>query len=226
MKSTTAFPAAAYYFSGLFLLIIAGFWPSYFVKFFDRTASFSLYFHFHAAMLMFWLLLLIIQPILIRKRKLQWHRLLGKFSYVFFPLMCVSIVLMIHLSHGHNVNEDNLGNTLLGQSKNFFIFVTGYVIAIKYRRSAAVHARGMIVTGIALIEPALTRLFLNIFTELKWFVTSPDFFWYASVPTILLIFSLMIVLIIKERRQQKGRWVFPFTLGLYLILYTLMITQI
>ncbi|MEO6721561.1 MAG: hypothetical protein ABIN67_14425, partial [Ferruginibacter sp.] len=42
----------------------------------------------------------------------------------------------------------------------------------------------------------------------------------------LLIFSLMIVLIIKERRQQKGRWVFPFTLGLYLILYTLMITQI
>ena len=39
-----------------------------------------------------------------------------------------------------------------------------------------VHVRRMIVTGIALIEPALTRLMLNILSALKLFVDSPDFF--------------------------------------------------
>ena len=69
-----------------------------------------------------------------------------------------------------------MGNILLGQSKNLFIFVTGCVIAIRYRHNMDVHVRRMIVTGIALIEPALTRLILNILSALKLFVDSPDFF--------------------------------------------------
>ncbi len=223
-KPKLRFDISGYYFIGLFVLVILGFWPSYFAKFFDGTANFTFYFHFHAAMMMLWICMLIIQPILIRKKKVKLHRLIGKSSYVLFPLMCVSIILIIHLSH--TIGEENLGNTLLGQSKNLFIFITGYVIAIRYRHNIDVHARGMVVTGIALIEPALTRLMLNILVSFKLFVSSPNFFWYGSIPTILIIFSFLIGMMIKERYQKRGRWVFPLTLVLYFILYVLMISQI
>jgi hypothetical protein len=217
---------SGYYFIGLLLLVIAGFWPSYFEKFFNGTADFSFYVHFHAAMMMLWILMLVIQPLLIRKKKLWLHRLIGKSTYVLFPIMCMSIILVINFSHNHNIHEENLGNRLLSQSKNLFFFVTGYFIAIRYRHNIDVHVRGMIVTGIALIEPALTRLMLNMLAALNLFVSSPNFFWYASVPTIIIIFSFLIGMMIKERHQKKGRWVFPLTLSLYFILYVLMISNV
>src|ERR1700722_11390198 len=60
------FDLSGYYFIGLVVLVVAGFWPTYFSKFFDKSADFTMYFHFHAMMLSLWILTLIIQPILIR----------------------------------------------------------------------------------------------------------------------------------------------------------------
>jgi len=79
----------------------------------------------------------------------------------------------------------------------------GYVIAIRYRHNIDVHARGMVVTGIALIEPAHARLILNMLTAFKLFLSSPNFFWYASVPTVTIIFSLF-GMMIKERHQKEA----------------------
>ena len=213
-----------HYFTGLFVLAVLGFWPSYFAKFFNGTADFVLYLHFHAALMMLWISMLIIQPILIRTKSLQLHRFIGKLSYILFPMMCISIILIIHQSH--TVGNENLGNILLGQSKNLLIFIAGYVVAIKYRHNTDVHARGMIVTGIALMEPALTRLMLNMLVALDLYTSSPNFFWYGSVPTILIIFSFLIGMMIVERHQKRGRWVFPLTLISYFILYVLMISNI
>ena len=81
-KKKMGFENSGYYFIGVLVLVILGFWPSYFAKFIDRTADFTLYFHFHAVTATLWLALLIVQPILIQKKKLQLHRLLGKTSYV------------------------------------------------------------------------------------------------------------------------------------------------
>jgi len=64
------FDLSGYYFIGLVVLVLSGFWPTYFSKFFDKTADFTVYFHFHAIMLSLWILALIVQPILIRKKKL------------------------------------------------------------------------------------------------------------------------------------------------------------
>ena len=208
----------------LCVLAVLGFWPSYFAKFFNGTANFTFYLHFHATLMMLWISMLIIQPILVRKKNLQAHRLVGKSSYILFPMMCMSIILTIHQSA--SIDEAALGNRLLFLSKNLFIFILGYAIAIKYRHNIDVHARGMIVTGIALIEPALTRLMLNLFASFELFVTSPDFFFYGSIPTILIIFSFLIGMMFIERHQARGRWVFPLTLILYSILYGLWISQI
>src|SRR6185436_8506929 len=99
-------------------------------------------------------------------------------------------------------------------------------IAIRYRHNVDIHARGMVATGIVIIEPALTRLFLNLFVMFKVFVDSPYFFFFASIPTILIIYSILIGIIIKERHQKKGRWVFPLIAVLYLVAYVIALFQI
>jgi hypothetical protein len=140
-KPKLRFDISGYYFIGLFALVILGFWPSYFAKFFNGTADFTFYFHFHATMMILWIFMLILQPILIRKKKLQLHRLIGKLSYVLFALMCISIILIIHQRHPP-VDEKNLDTTLFGQSKNLLIFVIAYFIAIRYRHIVDIHAKG------------------------------------------------------------------------------------
>ena len=63
MKTKAAklrFDLSGYYFFGLVFLVLLGFWPSYFTKFFNGTADFSFYFHFHAGVLILWMSLLIL----------------------------------------------------------------------------------------------------------------------------------------------------------------------
>ena len=99
MKTLTPklrFDLSVYYFIGLVVLILFGFWPSYFSKFFNGTANFTFYFHFHASIVGIWVSMLIIQPILIRKKKIHLHRLVGKISYLVSPLIFISIMLLSH----------------------------------------------------------------------------------------------------------------------------------
>jgi len=74
------FDNSGYYAIGLVVLTGLGFWQSFFSKYVDGTADFNAYFHFHGAMATIWILMLIIQPILIRKKKLELHKAIGKLS--------------------------------------------------------------------------------------------------------------------------------------------------
>jgi len=203
-----------YYFLGLVLLIILGFWPSYFSKFLTGTNDYKFYFHFHAAMMILWLATLVIQPILIRKKRLKLHRLIGKITYFLFPLVIISIVLLAHSRH--TLNEKDLGINLFVPFKDIIIMGTAYFIAIRYRHNIDLHARGMVATGIVFIEPALSRLASNIL--------GPDL--TAFLITIGIIYALLIGLILRERRQKRGRWLFPLILGLYIVVHAIIIFDI
>ena len=213
-KTKLRFDISGYYFIGLVGLVILGFWPTYFAKFFNGSADFTFYFHFHAAILTIWLLLLIIQPILIRKKELSIHRFNGKLSYFLFPLVYLSVILLAHSRH--EIDEKNLDIRLLVPFKDLLILGTAYFIAIRYRHNIDLHARGMIVTGIAFIEPALVRFIRYAI------IPSPT----ANYLTILILYSLLIGLIIRERNQKRGRWVFPLILGLYVIVHTIVIFKV
>lgn len=213
-KPKLSFDISGYYFIGLFGLVILGFWPTYFAKFFNGSADFTFYFHFHAAILTLWLLLLITQPILIRKKKLSIHRFNGKLSYFLFPLVFLSVILLAHSRH--EIDEKNLDIRLLVPFKDLLILGTAYFIAIRYRHNIDLHARGMVVTGIAFIEPSLVRFIRYAI------IPSPA----ANYLTMFFIYSLLIGLIIKERNQKRGRWVFPLILGLYVIVHSIIIFKI
>jgi len=208
------FDTSGYYFMGLIAVVILGFWPSYFAKFLDGTANFKLYFHFHAIMVTSWLIALIVQPILIRKKKLPLHRLIGKFTYFLFPLMFISVILLAHSRIPFHTGDS--GINLLVPFKDLFILAVAYFIAIRYRHNIDLHARGMVATGIVFIEPALSRAMSQLIANGL----------IAYLLTILIIYSILIALIIIERKQKKGRWVFPLILGLYIIVHSILIFDI
>ena len=214
-KKKMGFENSGYYFIGVLVLAILGFWPSYFAKFIDRTADFTLYFHFHAVTATLWLALLIVQPILIQKKKLQLHRLLGKTSYLLIPLIFLSVILLAH--HAKSGITENLGLRLWVPFKDLFILGVAFFIAIRYRRVAALHARGMVAAGLVLIEPALFRFIRNVFL--------PDGGPVYMV-TIGLLYSVLIGLIILERKQKQGRWIFPLILGLYIFVHSVLLFRI
>ena len=217
-KRALPFDSSGYYFLGLLALAIAGFWPSYFAKFFDGTADFSFYFHFHVFFAVLWIAMLIAQPILIRQKKFELHRKIGKLSYFVVPLIFISIILLAHSTL--KGPKENVGLELWIPFKDLLIFAVGYGIAIRYRQAMAIHARGMIVAGIVLIEPALVRLILYLFFPDAGF--APE----GYMGTILTVYALLIGLIVYERKQKVGRWVFPLTLGLYLFVHSVLIFQI
>lgn len=216
-RRTLQYKNTGYYFIGLLVLAFLGFWPSYFSKFFDGTADFTIYFHFHVVLAVLWIFMLIIQPILIYQKKLPLHRLIGKFSYLLVPLIYISIILLAHSRIDPQAGDRYINLWL--PFKDLIIFTAGYGVAIRYRKEMAIHARGMIVAGIVMIEPALVRLISNIFF--------PEAFNPAAyLITIAVVYILLITFIIRERHTKKGRWVFPMALVLYLLVHSIILLQI
>jgi heme exporter protein D len=210
MKTLTSklrFELSGYYFIGLVGLILVGFWPSYFSKFYNGTADFTFYFHFHTSMVGIWILMLIVQPLLIRKKKLALHRLIGKASYLVFSLVFVSIILLSHSRQTTFAEGWDIG--LFVTFKDLLILGVAYFIAIKYRHKIDLHARGMIATGLVCIEPAAARIPFH-----------PE---YGYFVVLAVVYSVLGILIFIERNQKKGRWVFPLILALYIMVHSVLI---
>lgn len=207
------FDKSGYYFIGLTIIIFAGFWPSYFSGFFTGEYDFSFYFHFHAALALLWMCLLIIQPILIRNKKLALHKMFGKLSYLLMPALLISVLLILNSGLKRVPEEERTFSNVLVVIRDIILLSTAFTIAIRHRRNVNIHARAMIITGIVFIEPALARLMGGVVFKGQGPV--------GFIVTAAVIAGLLILLIIKERKQKNGRWLFPALLGVYLLAYTL-----
>ncbi len=203
------FENAGYFLAGLLILVFLGFWNSYFSKFFVHSEGLNFYFHFHAVIAFLWISMVIVQPILIKKKKFKLHRQIGKSSYVLISLVFISVLLLVHSRH--SLDEDYLGFKLLVPFKDLIILGTAYFIAMRYRKNVSVHARAMIATGIVFIEPSLLRVIRNYFD-----VGAP------YLVTALVVYALLITLMIIERKQKNGRWVFPLIFLLYLAVHSIL----
>lgn len=197
-----------YFGLGLLVLAVIGFWHSYFSKIIAGSADFSHYFHFHAVTALLWVVCLIAQPLLIRFNRRDWHRFVGRLSYGLVPLLFISVILLAH--HQNRPNAENAALRLWTPFKDLFIFSFGYGVAIWFRKSTPIHARGMIVTGMSLIEPAMVRTMANVVG-----IERPTAYYLGILPDYI----ILITLIILERKAVTGRLVFPCALGLFLFVH-------
>ena len=217
MQTTTAkirFDKSGYYFIGLMVLAFAGFWKSYFSKFFSGTNDYNFYFHFHAIMMVLWVAVLIIQPLLIRKKKMHIHRSIGKFTYVLMPVMLLSVLLILNSGLKHAPVAERTFANIIFPVRDFFFLFSFFSIGVVYRHNLQLHARAMILTGIVFIEPALFRILGNLVGQAGIYVG------------IFIILSLLIALIFLERKQKTARWLFPSFLIVDAIVYLILIAQV
>ncbi|HET9744543.1 MAG TPA: hypothetical protein VFP97_02455 [Chitinophagaceae bacterium] len=156
--------------TAIFIILIMigvqwGFYQTYtreFPNFTNKTTTI----HVHGALLMIWLVLLIVQPVLIKTGRARLHRTIGKASFVLGPLIIISLFLIgkgsYERSAGIIPQQEILGIMVL-DIRGFLSFAIFWALAMFYRKDPASHMRYMIATGILAIGPGVGRGLISSF---------------------------------------------------------------
>ncbi|MFT5885104.1 MAG: hypothetical protein ACI9IP_001564 [Arcticibacterium sp.] len=147
---------------GYFLLILIpltllGFHKTYFGQFPNFNKSTNTYIHLHAFIASIWILMLIIQPILIRNKNNTLHKRIGKASYFIFPLLILSFVpqiIRLIISDHSMVVFFPLADSI--------VLTIFYSLAIYFRKNISKHMRFMIGSASVFLGPTFGRIGINV----------------------------------------------------------------
>lgn len=150
----------------IFLLIIPITFMGFYLPYFSQFPSFpeinSNFIHIHAIIASLWLGLLIAQPFLIHNKQYQWHRKLGRASYLLFPILILSFLPLMHI----NYVRGDFAN-LLFPIMDMILLNIFYISAIYNKKIIAVHMRYMIAIPMVFLSPTLGRI-------IDYYVTSSN----------------------------------------------------
>ncbi|OSZ69102.1 hypothetical protein CAP39_09930 [Sphingomonas sp. IBVSS1] len=150
---------AHWFVGGVLLVILAGFWFSYFT-----AAAVPLAFHVHALSASAWLLLLIVQHLAIHRRQNGLHRQLGWASFALFPLLILGFTMIINVSaqafaKGSSPFSVYLGPSFgIGMALAIAAYLTLFFQALRHRRNVLLHAGYMLATPLILFESPFSRV--------------------------------------------------------------------
>src|SRR5574343_499714 len=191
-----------YRYTSLFIIIVIlgvqwGFYKYYtsqFPNFVDKTYTI----HIHGALWMAWLSLVVIQPLLIWKKRAALHRAIGKVSYLLGPMLIGFLFLAGQGSYWKIIkfeNEHEALKFIALDSRGLISFIIFWSLAMLKRKQPAAHMRYMIGTGILAIGPGFGRALVNSFN-----------FDFGVVFTILDLFNLILVgsLLAYDIRQKQN----------------------
>lgn len=219
-KSYNIYQNLGYWFLLLIVLVIGGFYSSYFTKLFDDHPPII---HIHFILMMLWIAMLIAQPFMIKFKKLSIHRTLGKVSYVLVPLVLVSAFLMIRLSYYRVIavakasalqTLNELTNLqILQQAADiqaiaffyFLWFLIFYILAVVNRRRSSVHARYMVATALTLLGPTVDRIMFFVF-NLEFLPGGISSMWVSFI-LIDMVLGFLLIKDYKNNRPTKTLWV-------------------
>lgn len=150
---------------GILLIVIVhvGFYKTY-LQFFPQFQGFRYVQHFHGAMMMGWLIMLVVQPILIRSGKFGLHRLLGRASYLLAPLVLVSMYLISQFRYRGILESSGQAAAVAHLALNFpniVYFAVLYSLAIIYKGRTELHMRYMCSSAFVLVGPGLARALIG-----------------------------------------------------------------
>lgn len=200
----------------LFALSVAAFWPKYLSQPFAAIGGYT---HLHAAVAVTWLSLLIVQPLLVHRRRLDLHRRLGRSTWIVAPLFALASTLLAH----HQVARMDPA-TLDAEAAFFYLpfhttalFVVCYTLGLVFRATPAAHGRFMIATALLMIDPVVARILHFYFPPL------PDPRWIA-VLTFTLTDLLAATLVFTFRGPVPARRALLAMLALFVVAHTLWFT--
>ncbi|MBS3745293.1 MAG: hypothetical protein KGY48_13140 [Wenzhouxiangellaceae bacterium] len=143
----------------VFVAILVAFWPSYFGQLGDAPLAF----HSHAIIASGWVLLIVLQSWSIHNGRLGLHRTFGRASLVLFPLLIMTLVMIMDVSAATFAGGDPyyavvgpvFGAATLVAMLAYLVLIT---LALRYRRHVHLHSGFMVTSLFFLWEPAASRL--------------------------------------------------------------------
>ncbi|MGG9962177.1 hypothetical protein [Ferruginibacter sp. SUN106] len=151
----------------MFIIVHIGFHATY-IKEFPTFGKYNWLHHIHGALMGSWVLLLLVQPILIHKKKFAAHRFLGKLSYAIAPCMIVSMVFIARYNYQTGILKKSVADVMATQSITWMqivMFILFYSLAIYFRKNTYKHMRFMIGTAIVMLGPPMNRIIVSYFHE-------------------------------------------------------------
>ena len=151
------------FFSLVTIVSLAGFYSSYWSKF-PRLGEFQNLIHIHFVAFSCWLFLIVIQPILIMKKKFKLHRQLGKFSYLLAPILIITIILLTKEKFIREFaeSESSAGMTAFIAFVDISSFSTFYLIAMFKKSNVRWHVAFIIAATLIVLNPGLSRILNQI----------------------------------------------------------------
>ena len=153
------------YFSWVLLaLVLAGFVPAGFMRPGGVTAA-PLLLHVHGAVFLAWFLLLCLQLRLITTERVGLHQALGKSSVILAVAMVVLGYLVIRSAYAKpefSIAGMTPAASVMFPFTDIVNFVIAYALGLLNRRNAQVHKRFMILAGVLILDPAISRLVITI----------------------------------------------------------------
>lgn len=180
------------------VIAMFGFIPVYYLPVIRGTGHFPLLLHLHAGIATTWLIMLMIQSVLVRRRNLKIHRKLGMFALgvavIMVPLTLLAIRGMITRHDPPGALERGVFFPQVASLFLFFAFVlTGYL----WRHRAEWHKRLMILGTTALLGTPIARItWLGINANPPLMVL----LWDAPI-LILLVYELIVA-----KRIHRATW--------------------
>lgn len=207
---------AKYFVGFVFLVILVGFWDSYFIPIVEVPTAF----HVHAFTAMAWVVLLLFQDWSIRSRRRNLHKIGGLLSLFLFPFLIVGFVMIINVSaEGYATNASATARFLgpsFGLSMLFAIvaYVVLYYLALANRNNVKLHAGYMLTTPLVLFESPFSRIVLSY---LPFLVFTGSAFPQRILDAIVICMGLAIAFaVIMYLRDRKSG--LPFLIAACLML--------
>ncbi len=162
------------------VIIVVGFWPTYFQPLLAGTLELEPIVEIHAVVYLGWMVLFVTQTLLVLNRRLNWHRKLGWFAVGYAALMVAVVItaLAIRFSGLHAAGEVREAHrSLIISSVDLLLFSGFLTAAIACRKKAQIHKRLIIVATVVLMGPAAGRI---------TFLTAPPLVMAVMVSPILI----------------------------------------
>jgi hypothetical protein len=156
--------------------------------------------HVHVFFVTLWMSALIAQPLLVRARRYDWHRVIGRASFVVAPLVAVTALLLAH-SRFNRMDEATFARAAFSLYLPLMAttgFLVSYALGVAFRRHRAAHAAFMLGTALALVDPIAVRLIF-------FYTTAGEVHWIYDVIGIAIVSTILAALIVRSRHLPRAR---------------------
>jgi len=145
------------------LIVLAGFWPTYFGQIFRGIPDRPWVIHLHGVIFTGWMVLLITQVILVATGRIQAHRTVGTFGIAYgFLILAMGVVVSIAAAVIHTTAGDQTMDTAAGfliiPLGDMVLFAGFFIPAVIYRHLPELHKRLMLLATTALLFAAVGRM--------------------------------------------------------------------